>query len=218
MVVLVWVLQLHCLPHLLYGWRILSKKTLTIQGENEWILLAQMFGELHDELWFGDGLFCTSDLGTYLFMRWRISFQNFRWWSKPRWFSRGLVYQDLQTAHPGQLFFASHQRDSILHGWRKTMKNLMFCCFKCIGWKRIPLKKKRFRNSQLMLAGAQKVHDFMCGNITEKDNKSSRSHWEKQNNWERRVGHSPWVLFGHWRILKHESLEVIFKYSMDYQD
>ena len=43
---------------------ILSKKTLTIQGENECILLAQMFGELHDELWFGDGLFCTSDLET----------------------------------------------------------------------------------------------------------------------------------------------------------
>lgn len=57
---------------------------------------------------------------------------------------------------------------------------------------------------------------FHVWNITEKENKSSRSHWEKQNNWERRVGHSPWVLFGHWRILKHESLEVIFKYSMDY--
>ena len=34
-------------------------------------------------------------------------------------------------------------------------------------------KKKRFRNSQLMLAGAQKVHDFMCGILRKKKNKSS---------------------------------------------
>lgn len=90
-----------------------------------------MFGELHDELWFGDGLFCTSDLGTYLFMRWRISERTSGHDRNLGVFPR-FGESRLNYAHPGQLFFASHQRDSILHGWRKTMKNLMFCCFKCM--------------------------------------------------------------------------------------
>lgn len=55
---------------------------------------------------------CTSDLGTYkLFMRWRISFQNFRWWSKPRWFSRGLVNQDSPNSSSRPAFFLPHIRE-----------------------------------------------------------------------------------------------------------